>query len=255
MQHIVFYSGGIGSWAATKRLLETIQPKDVLLLFTDTNMEDIDLYRFLHETSLAFGVELCIIEDGRTPWEIFEQNKFLGNSQVDLCSRILKRELSKTWITNRFSPDDCILYVGIDWTEEHRYKAALWNWLPYMLKAPLCEPPYLEKTQIFEMLAKEGIRKPDLYEKGFAHNNCGGFCVKAGMAHFEHLLKTKPETYAFHEAKEQDLRNSLGKNVSIMRSRKGGKVTPLTMREFRLNIESIQVDPTEIGGCGCFSDE
>ena len=88
---------------------------------------------------------------------------------------------------------------------------------------------------------------------GFEHNNCGGFCVKAGQAQFERLLKMMPERYAYHEAKEQELREYLDKDVAIMRDRSGGKSRPLTMREFRERLEADPTlfDPSEWGSCSC----
>ena len=100
----------------------------------------------------------------------------------------------------------------------------------------------------------EGIRPPRLYELGFPHNNCGGFCIKAGQAHFAHLWKTLPDRFLYHEAQEEALRCHLGKNVAILRDRRGGEVTPLTLRELRLRVEGEkQFDLFEWGGCGCFT--
>jgi hypothetical protein len=92
---------------------------------------------------------------------------------------------------------------------------------------------------------------------GFSHNNCGGFCVKAGQGHFALLLRQLPEVYAHHEQKEEDLREYLGKDVAIMKDRSGGTSRPLTMREFRQGIQActIQPDMFDIGGCGCFTTE
>lgn len=71
MKHVVMYSGGIGSWAAAKRVIEKRGTDNVILLFTDTMIEDEDLYRFLHETSNQFGCELVWLSDGRDPWQVF----------------------------------------------------------------------------------------------------------------------------------------------------------------------------------------
>ncbi len=67
------------------------------------------------------------------------------------------------------------------------------------------------------MAGHEGIAPPRLYAMGFPHNNCGGFCVKAGQAHFALLLRTMPERYAYHEAKENELRAELGWRQTILR--------------------------------------
>jgi hypothetical protein len=91
---------------------------------------------------------------------------------------------------------------------------------------------------------------------GFAHNNCGGFCVKAGQAHFVTLFKAMPERYAYHERKEQEIRALLG-DVSILRDRRGdGETKPLTLQALRERYEAGgQIDMFDIGGCGCFVDQ
>lgn len=53
MKHVVFYSSGAGSWGAAKRVIDQYGPDDVVLLFTDTLMEDSDNYRFLVEGAEA----------------------------------------------------------------------------------------------------------------------------------------------------------------------------------------------------------
>jgi hypothetical protein len=54
MKHIIFYSGGIGSWMTAKRVIDKEGKENAVLLFTDTLIEDEDLYRFLKETSRGF---------------------------------------------------------------------------------------------------------------------------------------------------------------------------------------------------------
>jgi hypothetical protein len=101
-------------------------------------------------------------------------------------------------------------------------------------------------------LRAEGIEPPRLYRLGFAHNNCGGFCVKAGQGHFALLLEAMPERYAYHERREQELRDHLGKDVAILRDRHGGETRPLTLREFRERRQAGEpCDLFDIGGCGC----
>lgn len=81
-----------------------------------------------------------------------------------------------------------------------------------------------------------GIDPPRLYKLGFHHNNCGGFCIKAGQAHFAHLLKVMPERYAEHEAQEDAMRLRLG-DVSIMKDRRNKTVATLTLKQLRERIE------------------
>lgn len=248
--HVVLFSGGVGSWAAAKRVVAEQGAASTTLLFTDTNMEDEDLYRFLDDAAADIGVPVTRIADGRTPWEVFHDSRYLGNTRIDPCSKVLKRDLARAWIDALAG--SVTVYLGIDWTEIHRYERAVPLWLPHTLRAPLCEEPMIDKQQVFELARDAGLRLPRLYDLGFPHNNCGGFCVKAGQGHFARLLATLPERYAEHEAKEEALRTYLGKDVAILRDRTGGTTKPLTMRALRERIEGGDaIDRDEIGGCGC----
>lgn len=287
MRHVVMFSGGVGSWMAAKRVAERYGTDGLVLLFADTLIEDPDLYRFLREAAFnVFGgtrprrteSETCRrhinrvrawrgrakrarfvrIADGRTPWQVFRDERFLGNSRVGLCSKILKQQQVDAWLDANCDPADTIVHVGIDWTEEHRLErlrarrgAQGWDY-----RAPLCEAPYLDKQMMLDALAAEGIRPPRLYTLGFAHNNCGGGCVRAGIGHFTHLYRTLPKVYAEWEANEQALREFLARDdIAILRDRTGGTAKPLTLVQLRRRLDAGHTpDLFEIGGCGCFID-
>ena len=85
VKHIVMFSSGIGSWAAARRLVETVGTSDVTLLFADTLIEDEDNYRFLHEAASDIGAELVIVADGRTPIEVFRDVRFSATRRVAPC--------------------------------------------------------------------------------------------------------------------------------------------------------------------------
>jgi len=256
LKHVVMFSGGVGSWATAQRVAERHGTKDLILLFADTKMEDQDLYRFLDEAAANVGGQFVKVAEGRDPWKVFFDRRFLGNSRIDPCSSILKREFLRRWIEDRLDPSDTTIYLGIDWTEIHRMERSAKYWKPWTVEAPLCEKPYLDKDEQLTALEVAGIRMPRLYTMGFPHNNCGGFCIKAGQAHFKLLLEKMPERYRYHEEMEQRLRQHLEKDVAILRHRGGPhKGKPLTLRDLRLKLEAKgEVDPHDWGGCGCFSD-
>ena len=253
MKHIVNFSGGIGSWAAAKRVVAKHGPDDVVLLFADTLMEDEDTYRFLHEAASNVGVPLTVIADGRTPWEVFFAERFLGNSKVDPCSKFLKRHQLDKWRADNADPALSLVHIGIDWSEIHRLHRLQNYPSHWTFEAPMCEPPYLDKEQMIRWAESEGLNRQRLYEMGFPHANCGGFCIKAGQAHFLHLLKTMPERFAMHEKREQEFREFIGKDVGILRDRRGGKDRPMTLKELRERNEAKcqEIDTEEWGGCGC----
>lgn len=177
----------------------------------------------------------------------------LGNSRFPLCSVILKREVLDAWRKANCVEFDTTVYIGIDWTESHRLEQTRDALPEWRIEAPMCEEPLWDKCKMLDELRRLGIRPPRLYEMGFPHNNCGGFCVKAGQAHFAHLLKMMPERYAFHEAKEESVRQRTGKDYSILNDRSGdGKKKTLTLRRLRERIEAGEsFDRHDWGGCGC----
>jgi 3'-phosphoadenosine 5'-phosphosulfate sulfotransferase (PAPS reductase)/FAD synthetase len=251
------FSGGVGSWAAAKRVsARKLAGDDIKLVFADTKTEDDDLYRFIEEAADNVGAELVRLSDGRDVWQVFNDVKFIGNTRIDPCSRILKRSLIRKWVEEHYRPEDAVVHLGIDWTEEHRLTKAIPYWEPYQLAAPLCQRPYLSRDEVFAWLAKEGIRAPRLYDLGFVHNNCGGFCVKGGHAAFKNLLEKLPDRYAYHERKEAEFRERTGKDVAILRDRRGGTTTPLTLQDFRLRVQGGEaIDTDDIGGCACFTPD
>lgn len=255
MKHIVTFSGGIGSWAAAKRVAAKFGTADLTLLFADVKMEDEDLYRFVEEAAANVGGTLVRLIEGRDPWTVFFDERFLGNSRVDPCSKILKRGMLDKWRNANCDPAEDVMYIGIDWSEMHRLDRFRARCAPFRYEAPMCEKPYLDKTQMLALLHDEGIKPPRLYEMGFPHNNCGGFCIKAGQAQFKLLLEKMPGRYAYHEKREQEIRSFLNKDVSVLRDRRGGntKGVPLTLRDFRVRLERDEKDleKNEWGGCGC----
>lgn len=256
VKHVVMFSGGVGSWAAAKRVVERHGKDGVALLFADTMYEDADLYRFIDEAAENVGVPLFRVCDGRTPWEVFHDVRFLGNSRVDPCSKHLKRDIMDRWRDEHCDPAETTIYLGIDWSEKHRLTRVQGRVAPWRYEAPMCDRPCLTKAGMIHWLESEGIRPPRLYTLGFPHNNCGGFCIKAGHSQFRLLLDRMPDVYARNEQQEELIRDLLG-DVAVMRSRVGGESKPMTMKQFR---QRIQREPNlfaddDWGGCGCAIDD
>ena len=263
MNHVVMFSGGIGSWATAKWVADNHGTDSLFLVFTDVKGlnqsphvgEDEDTYRFIKDAAENVGGTLIYLNEGRDIWEVFKDRRFLGNSRLANCSHELKQKPARKWLEENFpNPDDVIVYVGIDWMETHRLPAIVKNYLPYKALAPLTKPPYLDKSQLMEMAKAQGLKIPRLYDLGFSHNNCGGGCVRAGQGQFKKLLEVMPERFATWEAKEQEMREFLDKDVSILSEVVAGVKKPLPLIELRRRVQDqpTLIDETDIGGCGCF---
>ncbi len=257
IKHLVMYSGGVCSWAAAKRVAEKYGTEEMVLLFADTKIEDPTLYEFIESSSINIGAKLVKIEDGRTPFEVFRDRKFLGNSRIDPCSDILKRKLLNKWRKENCDPSYCVTYFGLDWNEPHRLKKVRERHKPWVVEAPMCEKPIMVKEKMLEWCRSEGLTPCKLYDLGFSHANCGGGCVKSGVAQFRHLYKTKPEVFKRWVEEEEKLRLQLG-DVSILTRMKNGKKSNLTLLQLKEEIDSnTQLSFDELmdwGGCGCAVD-
>lgn len=140
-KHIVSFSGGLGSWMAAKRVAAKYGTDNLYLVFTDTRMEDPDLYRFLDEAAANVGGQLIKLADGRTPWQVFKDKRFMGNTRTAHCSQELKSKVFEAWLEEQ-AFDDFIVYLGIDWTEEHRLIAHRKH-VGHTVEAPLCDKPFM----------------------------------------------------------------------------------------------------------------
>lgn len=256
MSAVVMFSSGAGSWAAARRYVDQHPSEDVTLLFADTRIEDEDNYRFLHEAAADIDRELVIVADGRTPWDVFNDEHMIGNNRVAICSRRLKQEPARKWLEAN-TDDATTVVVGIDWSEDHRLPAVQRGYAPRPVVAPLCEAPFIDKAAILADLRSRGIEPPRLYAEGFAHANCGGACVRAGQGQWAHLLKARPETFAEWERNEWDFRERFGFDVAILRDRRNNQTRPLLLSTLRERVENTpeQIDMFDIGGCGCFVDD
>jgi 3'-phosphoadenosine 5'-phosphosulfate sulfotransferase (PAPS reductase)/FAD synthetase len=250
--HLVSYSGGLGSFAAAYLTAKTFGPENVQLIFTDTKTEDEDLYRFMNESAKALALPLTVLADGRNIWEVMHDVRYQANSRVDPCSRVLKRELFRKHVEKNFDCQLTTIVFGIDDREAHRMDSIRRNWAPWATLAPLTINP-MSREQILDVLDDLGVAPPRLYEMGFPHNNCGGFCVKTGQKQMKMLLDKLPERYRWHEEQQEKLFSHLGKEHGFIRKTVGGEMSYLSLKNFREQLE--RGEPAEMWpqeGCGCF---
>jgi len=304
MRTIASISGGEGSWLAARVHIDRHGAQGFEALFTDTLFEDQDTYRFLiagaanlfgitlpagflpeiadfpawedRPAYKAFVLGLALrtmrlipgfhwIADGRDPWDVFEHERFLGNSRVDPCSKILKRQMADRWHAENCDPAETQIIVGLDHEEPERFhgmpefgRAGLrarkaeagWTFI-----APLLDKPWVLPTERRAMIAAAGLWQQRLSVLGFAHSNCGGFCCKAGQGHWNLMLQVFPERYDYSEYREQEIRSVLG-DVSMLTDRRkhpGDTKTikrPLTLATLRSRVLRPD-EAAEMGGCRC----
>lgn len=203
------------------------------------------------------------ITSNKDVWDLFQGQKYIGNGRIANCSSTLKQKTSRKYTTKKFNSGDTILYFGIDWTEAHRSKGIQRGWEEYECRFPLIEDLTFNKIDMFKLMESKGIDVPVLYQKGFPHNNCGGFCVRMGQGGFAYLYDNYKEMFDFHKNMEKETIDLIGKNVAVLGKTINGKRYPMTLENFE-KIYTLQksgkkmskddtIDLLDIGGCGCFA--
>lgn len=208
--------------------------------------------------------ELVWLVEGRDPWEVFRDVRFLGNSRVDPCSRALKREVIDAWRDGNCNPVVDVFSLGIGSHEDHRFlgrvgqpglrdrmAATGWTYVSPLIGT-------IESDIPFHFLAKSGLVRPRLYRKRYVHNNCGGFCIKAGHGHYLNRLGADPDRYAYDETMERKISEWVGQPVTMLTDRRGGDKVMMSLGELRASVsagmfEEVDNEPGD-SGCGCMID-
>lgn len=256
---VVSVSGGLTSFEALRRAAVKHGANKVDAIFADVGTvrdeqgrvvcgEDDDLHEFLDAIENLLGLKIHRLKHHKYKhiWEAFFGERFLGNHRVDVCSKFLKREVLDKWIEEN-APDP-IRVLGFSWLEKARAErfAAYFptSWFP------LTEPPYVTNEDISDYLQKLGIRRPSLYNEGWAsHGNCGGLCVKGGLGQLYDCWLHRPWRFFFAADQEAKFQREISEDGIIFK-RFG---LPRTMHQFAKDFEAGYVPKTAQArseGCG-----
>jgi len=253
MKYQISFSGGMGS--AISAILAHENNLDFNLIFADTGIEGPELHRFKNEVAAACGKEIITVTDGRSPWDVYIDKRWIGNSRTAHCSTELKTKPVKKWLEENAKPDDPLV-LGMDWSEMDRIERAQKNWDRPVVS--LLNQFNVSREEYPFILARYRIRKSDAYTQGFLHDNCGGFCCKSGQKQFERLLRTNPEKYKYHENEMERAMAAIGPTARpFLRMTDNGKLIYVTLKEFRERLEAgtAELPMFDEPGCGCFTDE
>lgn len=152
--------------------MKTLQKFRTLGGFADVLIEDSDLYRFNADASERLGIPITRVCDGRTPFELFRDRRFLGNARIAPCSRALKQLPCRRWLDDHFDPANTVLYVGLEPSELRRAPGIVADWKPWSVEFPLLHHTSATKYDLLAWCRASGLTPPRLYRLGFPHNNC-----------------------------------------------------------------------------------
>lgn len=253
--HNISASGGLGS--AISCLAAHRHGVPFRMIFADTLSEDPDLYRFLLDVSDRVGQPIVWLTDGRTPWDVFEDERFIGNTRIAKCSSVLKTDKVKEWLDANTTENEPLV-LGMDWSEQDRIERATARWAPRPVVS-LLNHFKITRPSYSRWLLDYDLRRPALYDAGFPHNNCGGACVKQGLAGWATLLAKFPQRFAEAEDRMALAMERIGPTARpFLRLTRNKVTTYLTLTEFRERYQAgdivIDIYADGEGACGCFTD-
>lgn len=201
--------------------------------------------------------QLVWLADGRTPWEVIFDTRFLSH-RSDKCSEFLKRRLSDAWCKANCDSANTTRYVGYGWNEQKRieksrkrFEADGWR-----VEFPMDNSPLLVQVTLMQAWLDRGIQPPRAYYQGSKHNNCGRFCFHAGQASAARLLATDPCYYGYNERQEARFRETIFADASTLKDRRGGGRRSISLQQFREQIQAGGlIDHQDQGSCSCFAED
>ncbi len=178
--HIVGFSGGAASAVMAKIVAERY-PRSTILLYHSTKTEPADNDRFRSEVSAYIKIPITEDSDGRNIWEIFVDEKYLGNGRNTPCSRILKQERSLKFIQSNLPAH---LYIGFTMEEYRRAQRTYARYAVHGIevKFPLLENKITKEECFYRIKNCWNIKLPQTYAWA-EHANCIP-CVKGKKAYW-----------------------------------------------------------------------
>lgn len=203
-QVVVSLSGGASSAVAGDIALKRYGRDRVRFVFCDTMIEDDDLYRFMDDLEQHWQTSITRLVDGRTPYEIADDEGIIPNQKVATCTRRLKIFLFRDYIATIARHEPVAVVLGLSLGEAHRMHSPQINYNSdgYFVLNPmaLSDSLVIDPQRYVKDVMR--LRLPRAYELGFGHNNCLGQdddkpagCVKFGQGDWVRMLINFPNRF------------------------------------------------------------
>lgn len=212
MKHICLFSGGAGS-AYMSYLVAKEYPNDTILLHHQTFAEHPSADIFRKRVADYIGLPITYASDGRSLWELIDDNKCLPSQFIPFCTRVLKHEPAEKFY--KALGEEYIMYIGYSPSEWRRIQkqTARIEHSGKKVKYPLAENN-ISNDEVKMIIRDEWkICLPDPY-RHLKHNNCLP-CFKGGESHFYKVWKYYPEYFQLAVEKEKQLKHTVFKNNSL----------------------------------------
>lgn len=263
MTYLINASGGAGSTLAGIRCMDRFGKDACDWVFADTKSEHPDLYNLLDAVEQKYGIGIKRLSDGRDVWDVFFQSRCIKVRNGGCKAAVeLKHKPLDAYRDAHYTPDTCVVVVGMSWMEPERIARIERRQAPFKCLFPLTWDKRLSKCEEIAELEALGLPTPSLYTRGHQHNNCAGACVLAGHAQWVGLLQDDPERFHRYAQKEAEWRKATdndgtnGRDFSILHDRReGGPRRSMTLLELQARYDAGESFREWRSTCNCMGYE
>ena len=250
MVYLISLSSGVPSAVAADICLQRFGYDNVELVFCDTQIEDGDNYRFVHDCVKRWRKGVVTLKDGRTPLQVAEDEHIIPNQFLATCTEDLKFKLFKAYAqSKKESGEDVVIVLGMDWKDRNK-KITRGKYAGKRRPVPsVMEYKALGFKVFYPLISKRSfvvdtvatvkswnIEPPRMYRLGYTHANCGGCCVKQGAKDWRRTLTNFPERFAeFEEWERRQRLDPVMAEYSFLRDETGGIRKNKTLEQLRLD--------------------
>ena len=185
---IAWFSCGVTSAVACKLAVEEYGKDNVKLFYIGIKSAHEDNDRFIKDCEKWIGVK---IEHRKSPkyddqFDVIEKERYINGAFGARCTAELKKKV-------RFSIEDDFPFDGQIFGFEFS-KTEINRAIRFSQQYPESKPLFplidkkITKSMAADIILKNGIKLPTMYELGFHNNNCIG-CVKGGKGYWNHIRK------------------------------------------------------------------
>lgn len=191
----VWFSCGAASAVAAKRTVERYGKERVRVLNTPIAEEHEDNRRFLKDVEQWVGVDIESVVNSKWPESsckpVWDWKGFMSRPIFAPCTYYLKKGARYEW-QDKHKPDWHVLGFTAD--EKRRSDKFLQSELSNMI--PVLVEDGITKQGCMDILARAGVRPPEMYRLGYPNANCIG-CVRAtSPTYWNKVRETHPEVFA-----------------------------------------------------------
>lgn len=201
----VWFSSGAASAVAAKRTIQRYAPiANIRVINNPVAEEHEDNLRFLKDVEQWLGVPIEFAINDEYPSysarEVWERRKYMSGTKGAPCTSLLKKRARQQWEACNWANWHVL---GFTHDEKKRYEKFILSEKDNVV--PILIDDMLTKQDCINILEREGIRPPIMYELGYPNANCIG-CVKATSASYWNLVRqTHPDIFLDRAKQSREL--------------------------------------------------